>query len=319
MNPNTANTGMAPMYLAAQQACQIADRMTPPQRLLDEIMRKIEKRANEGCHSLYLSEKDAHCPIDFVTAEGKRAWAEAKESLMAAGYQVSETKHVFTVVTVTWPSDGSPRIPMTHRENTTMLDPMTKLRRLLSDRGIAYDAVSDIMTYVYLPDRSIGYFSIPGGPSQHIHVRMTPLMADGASLTWMPARHITWLTPEQAVMASIDGKEPEEDPRNYVPVPDGDRLPCECEAYRPKIPNITIGADPDWVDWVASLRHDNPTDVREAVEHVAFEAICFGADMGPNGNTWCGVDEGQVWTDGVIDSWVKMVERLARTDGQVER
>ena len=35
----------------------------------------------------------------------------------------------------------------THREDTTMLDPMTRLRRLLSDRGIAYDAVSDIFTY----------------------------------------------------------------------------------------------------------------------------------------------------------------------------
>lgn len=103
MSTKTTSTGMAPMYLTAQQARQIADRMTPPQRLLDGIMRKIEKKANEGRHSLHLSENDARCPIDFVTAEGKRVWAKTKESLMAAGYQVSETKYTgFTSVTVKW-------------------------------------------------------------------------------------------------------------------------------------------------------------------------------------------------------------------------
>ena len=104
MSTKTTGTGMAPMYLTAQQARQIADRMTPAQRLFDEIMRKIEKRANGGRHSLNLSENNARCPIDFMSAEGKRAWAETKKSLMAAGYRVNEREYpeFFTTVTITW-------------------------------------------------------------------------------------------------------------------------------------------------------------------------------------------------------------------------
>lgn len=107
MSTKTTSTGMAPMYLTAQQARQIADKMTPSQRLLDEIMRRIEKNANEGRHSLHLSENNARCPIDFVTAEGKRAWTEIKKELMAAGYQVNETEYTgFTSVTVAWFADS---------------------------------------------------------------------------------------------------------------------------------------------------------------------------------------------------------------------
>lgn len=104
MSTKTTGTGMAPTYLTAQQARQIADRMTPAGWLLDEIMRKIEKRVNGGRHSLNLSENDARCPIDFVTTEGKHAWTETKESLMAAGYRVNERNYSvgWSSVTITW-------------------------------------------------------------------------------------------------------------------------------------------------------------------------------------------------------------------------
>lgn len=74
----------------------------------------------------------------------------------------------------------------------------------------------------------------------------------------------------------------------------------------PKIPNMPVGADPYWVDWVASLRHENPKNVGELVDQIVFEAICFGGDMGPNGNVWEGIDEGMVWTNGWLNEWTEV-------------
>jgi len=185
-----------------------------------------------------------------------------------------------------------------------------RLRDLLRERGIRYDAVSDIMTYVYLPNRSIGYFAATEGPSRSIHARVTPLDAPGE---WSPVRHTTWLSPEQAIEATIDDVIPEDDSRNYMPAAEGDPSHAY-EACVPKIPNMPVGADPDWVDWVASLRHEAPQSVEDAVEQIAYEAICFGGDMGPNdcGGEHC-PDEGMVWTKCIIDSWVKMVKGVVVT------
>lgn len=193
-----------------------------------------------------------------------------------------------------------------HRPDATQ-----RLRRLLDDRRIRYDAVSDTMTYVYLPDRSVGYFSAAEGPSQSIHARVVHLERPGE---WNPPRHTTWLSPEQAILATIDGTMPEDDPRNYVPVAEDDPRHGYV-ACVPKVPNLTVGADPDWVDWVASLRHDEPKDLMEAVEQIAYDAICFGGDMGPNdcGGECC-PDEGMVWTRDIIDGWVRMVRDAVGRD-----
>jgi hypothetical protein len=69
----------------------------------------------------------------------------------------------------------------------------------------------------------------------------------------------------------------------------------------------------EWKAWYNSLKHDNPTSIREAVENILYEAIDFGGDMGPNGNVWNGVDEGTVLTENCIDGWVESVESIAAT------
>lgn len=71
----------------------------------------------------------------------------------------------------------------------------------------------------------------------------------------------------------------------------------------------------EWKVWYDSLKHDNPTSIREAVENILYEAIDFGGDMGPNGNVWSGVDEGTVLTENCIDGWVESVESIAATVG----
>ena len=107
---------------------------------------------------------------------------------------------------------------------------------------------------------------------------------------------------------------------------------CECLAYGykangvPKLAVKVVGfTDPEqaiaatvgrtvwepskeWKAWHESLRHDNPSNVREAVENILFDAIDFGGDMGPNGNVWSGVDEGDVLTEKCIDGWVRSIE-----------
>ena len=75
---------------------------------------------------------------------------------------------------------------------------------------------------------------------------------------------------------------------------------------------VPIGADPKWVKWVASLRHEPPTTIREAVEQLMFDAITIGGDMGPNGNVWYGWDEGMVRTNDFIESWVKRFSDIAK-------
>lgn len=71
----------------------------------------------------------------------------------------------------------------------------------------------------------------------------------------------------------------------------------------------------EWKAWYESLKHDNPTTIREAVENILFDAIDFGGNMGPNGNVWSGVDEGDVLTKKCIDGWVRSIESVAATAG----
>jgi len=83
---------------------------------------------------------------------------------------------------------------------------------------------------------------------------------------------------------------------------------------------VTVGMEKwepskEWKAWHDSLKHDNPTSIREAVENILYEAIDFGGDMGPNGNVWSGVDEGAVLTENCIDGWVESVESIAATVG----
>lgn len=78
-------------------------------------------------------------------------------------------------------------------------------------------------------------------------------------------------------------------------------------------PERTCKPDPAFEQWVASLRHDSIDSVGDAVEQLMYEVFEFGGDMGPNGNTYNGIDEGKVMTNDFIDSWVeRFVELSAR-------
>jgi len=112
----------------------------------------------------------------------------------------------------------------------------------------------------------------------------------------------TNLTPKQAIDVTVGDKQ-KDNPRNYNP--DG----------TPKIPNMHIGADPDWVDWVARLKHEEPLSLKEAVEQLMFETICFGGDMGPNdcGGEHC-PDEGMVYTNDFINGWVSKIDVTVGTE-----
>ena len=67
-----------------------------------------------------------------------------------------------------------------------------------------------------------------------------------------------------------------------------------------------------WIKWLESLRHDEVKTLGDAVEQLMYEAIEFGGDMGPNGNTYNGIDEGDVLTSGFINEWI---ERIAEVSG----
>lgn len=71
--------------------------------------------------------------------------------------------------------------------------------------------------------------------------------------------------------------------------------------------NLPRRCDKDWADWVISLYHEKPANVREAVELIVCEAITFGGDMGPDGNIWEGVDNGIFNSNSLIDEWVELV------------
>lgn len=72
--------------------------------------------------------------------------------------------------------------------------------------------------------------------------------------------------------------------------------------------------NPAWERWHRSLRHDEIKSVGDAVEQLMYEAIEFGGDMGPNGNTYNGIDEGDVLTAGFINEWVARFESTLGRD-----
>ena len=80
----------------------------------------------------------------------------------------------------------------------------------------------------------------------------------------------------------------------------------------------TLGREPwvnqTWERWHKSLRHDEIKSIGDAVEQLMYEAIEFGGDMGPNGNTYNGIDEGDVLTSGFINEWIARFESTLGRD-----
>lgn len=112
---------------------------------------------------------------------------------------------------------------------------------------------------------------------------------------------------------------------------------CECLAYGFKADGVpmlaikvvgftdpeqaiaaTLGrkpwVNPAWERWHKSLKHDEIKSIGDAIEQLMYEAIEFGGDMGPNGNTYNGIDEGDVLTAGFINEWVARFESTLGRD-----
>lgn len=79
-------------------------------------------------------------------------------------------------------------------------------------------------------------------------------------------------------------------------------------------PEPTEWSNPEWERWHKSLRHEEVKTIGDAVEQLMYEAIEFGGDMGPNGNVYQGIDEGDVLTSGFINSWIEQFESTLGRD-----
>lgn len=75
-------------------------------------------------------------------------------------------------------------------------------------------------------------------------------------------------------------------------------------------------SSPTWERWLESLKHadDDIKTIGDAVEQLMYEAIQYGGDMGPNGNVYQGIDEGDVLTSGFINSWIERFESTLGRD-----
>ena len=69
-------------------------------------------------------------------------------------------------------------------------------------------------------------------------------------------------------------------------------------------------SDPKWEQWLDGLKHDEIKTIGDAVQQLMYESIEHGGDMGPNGNTYGGVDEGEVLTLGFINDWIDKFDAL---------
>lgn len=162
-----------------------------------------------------------------------------------------------------------------------MYEAIERLRKLLMEHGIEYETA-------YLSDDT--YWTVN-------NIRWHAFESGGNTI-WITCNSDVDLTPEQVIAMTVGDKH-KDNPRNYKP--NGE----------PKIPNMSVGANPDWVDWVASLEHKEPSNITEAVEQLVFEAICFGGEMGPHdcGGENC-PNEGMVHTEEFIRGWVKKISTM---------
>ncbi len=65
-----------------------------------------------------------------------------------------------------------------------------------------------------------------------------------------------------------------------------------------------------WIAWVESLKNGG------VVDRFAYDLIVHGGDMGPNGNTWDGVDEGTVLTNQLFDKFKADFKKEIEADRQ---
>lgn len=88
----------------------------------------------------------------------------------------------------------------------------------------------------------------------------------------------------------------------------------------------TLGSKPTWRNseddrrlktWLNNMHHDEPANLVELIEEIIWTA--WMVDMGPNGNTFQGIDEGEVQTDGIVRYWADIAATLGRGECEIER
>ena len=68
--------------------------------------------------------------------------------------------------------------------------------------------------------------------------------------------------------------------------------------------------EPEWTAWVESLKNG------DVVDSFAYDLIKHGGDMGPNGNTLNGIDEGVVLTNQLFDKFKVDFKKEIEADGK---
>ena len=105
---------------------------------------------------------------------------------------------------------------------------------------------------------------------------------------------------------------------DFTLTPMRDGLVCSTILTHEQAVEATLGrepwSNPTWERWHKSLRHDEIKSIGDAVEQLMYEVIEFGGDMGPNGNTYNGIDEGDVLTSGFINEWIARFESTLGRD-----
>lgn len=71
--------------------------------------------------------------------------------------------------------------------------------------------------------------------------------------------------------------------------------------------------DLKWLAWVGALKNG------DAVDRFAYDLIEHGGDMGPNGNTWNGIDEGMVLTSQLFDKFRADFKKEIEADSKEEK
>lgn len=112
----------------------------------------------------------------------------------------------------------------------------------------------------------------------------------------------SWRDPDGEPCTALEGADD---------IPDG-KLSVQALLTPEQVVEATLGrgtwVSPTWERWYKSLRHDEIKSIGDAVEQLMYEVIEFGGDMGPNGNTCEGIDEGDVLTSGFINEWIARFE-----------
>lgn len=129
-------------------------------------------------------------------------------------------------------------------------------------------------------------------------------LPDERGVEWMP---VTWNPQRETFYRAANGVGFCAD--EYT---DGVRIHTDATITPEQAIAATLGQEPcvnpTWERWHKSLRHGEIKSIGDAVEQLMYEAIEFGGDMGPNGNTYNGIDEGDVLTAGFINEWVARFE-----------